>query len=272
MSKSSKSDLLEITNKTLRYSGQIFQISNLTNVGKYKLKKKRSFITSILLLPSIAGAIGCVILGIRLLEGGRSDDAAFISFVIAGVLFIIFLLMRKKKNIYALGIETNSGSTELFSSKNEEFIDDLVLTIARVMEDQNQEASYTVNIKSAKIQNNSIGEAIMGDKFGNISNSAFINKSDNSTLISKSNLDNALNQVTYDYGKKSEKALKIIADHISKSNNKEAIDLFNSFNAEISKGNENKAVLRVLWDGFVKVLPDVAQVASAVKIITKMLI
>jgi hypothetical protein len=103
----------------------------------------------------------------------------------------------------------------------------------------------------------------MGDKFENISHS---------TIINRSHLTNALNQVTADYGKEAEKAIKLVADHIAEYDSKEATDLFNSFNEEIAKGNANKTVLRALWDGIVKVLPDAAQVASAVTTISKMLV
>jgi hypothetical protein len=53
-----------------------------------------------------------------------------------------------------------------------------------------------------------------------------------------------------------------VAEEIEKSGNKEAAEMFDSFNEELQKPEPKKSVLRTLWTGMVEVMPTLAQLAG----------
>jgi ABC-type bacteriocin/lantibiotic exporter with double-glycine peptidase domain len=142
MSKRGKFDTLLITDKTLRYGDCVYQISNLTHVGKYRVEGKTEWF-----IPLILTAVITVpLIGIMGTLGGPLAEIITIIVVITVVWPFLFGLLGKllTRDEYALALETNSGSVKLFSSEDENFITDLVSIIAKIMDSQILQANYTV--------------------------------------------------------------------------------------------------------------------------------
>ena len=107
-----------------------------------------------------------------------------------------------------------------------------------------------------------VGEQIMGDKFENISDS---------TIVNRSALNNALNNIPKEYDDEFKSALKEIADYIDESGDKESAALLDGFSKELGAQQPNSSVLSALWSGLVKVLPDVSKVSSSIASIGKVI-
>jgi predicted P-loop ATPase len=101
----------------------------------------------------------------------------------------------------------------------------------------------------------------MGDKFENISNS---------TIVNRSLLSNALNNISEQYGDEVKNALEELSQYIENSRNTKSAELLNGFNQELNNKEKNKTVLKTLWDGLVNSLPDAAKVTTAIATISKL--
>lgn len=92
-----------------------------------------------------------------------------------------------------------------------------------------------------------------GDIFQNINNS---------TIVSKSSLENAFNTLKPD--NETREALVKIAEFISNSENHAAGALYNTFTEELTKTPQDKSRLKSIWNGIEAVLPAVTSVAGVV--------
>ena len=95
----------------------------------------------------------------------------------------------------------------------------------------------------------------MGDMFKNIQNA---------TIINKSMVENSFNKIKEGYGEDVANALLQIAEFIEKSRNKEAGELFDSFNEELNKPEPKKPVLKSIWEGIEKALPAITALSEAI--------
>jgi hypothetical protein len=86
----------------------------------------------------------------------------------------------------------------------------------------------------------------------------------NATIINKSVVENSFNKIKEGYGEDVAKALLQIARFIEKSKNKEAGELFDSFNEEINKQEPKKPMLKLIWEGIEKALPTITTLSEAV--------
>jgi tetratricopeptide (TPR) repeat protein len=98
-------------------------------------------------------------------------------------------------------------------------------------------------------------EVIMGNKFENIHNS---------TIINGSVVVDSFNKIKEGYGEDVANALMQIAEFIEESGNKEAGELFDSFNKEIKEQEPKKSVLKSLWGGIEKTLPAITALSTAI--------
>jgi hypothetical protein len=98
-----------------------------------------------------------------------------------------------------------------------------------------------------------------GDMFENITDS---------TISSKSIVQNSFNKVVMKYGEETKNALDEVSKFIGESKDPAAIALFNNFCQELNKPQCEKSTLKGIWDGIVKVLPSIANKSSAVTKIT----
>ena len=100
-----------------------------------------------------------------------------------------------------------------------------------------------------------------GDVFENITSS---------TIVNKSTVERSFNKVKEEFDPAVANALKVIAEEIEKSGNKEAAENFDSFNEELQKPEPKKSVLRALWGGITAALPSILQMTDLVTNISKL--
>ncbi len=138
---------LNITNKVISYGGQTWPLRNITRVGKYEITNPNPY-SIMSMLKTVLG----VLLGVFLAVAGYS--IGYIIFLAAGI-YLYYKYYKNRQNIpfYGLRIETSSGSAELFTSPNENFIDKLVTTISDVIH-ADEKMDLTVNIDQRTIYDN----------------------------------------------------------------------------------------------------------------------
>lgn len=92
------------------------------------------------------------------------------------------------------------------------------------------------------------------------------------TVINRSLVEKSFNKVRDQFDENAASALRLIAQEIEKSGNKEAGELFDSFNEELQKPEPKRSLLRTLWNGMVEALPAIGQLAGVVAQISKLFI
>jgi hypothetical protein len=117
----------------------------------------------------------------------------------------------------------------------------------------NRYASYG----GAYIENYIREVTVMGDSI-NVSGSGNV-------VINRSTVENAFNRVKREHDAETAQALKIIAEKINQSSNKEAAENFESFAAELAKPEPKKSILKSLWQGTLAALPTLLQIPDAVE-------
>lgn len=142
---------LAITNHTITLGSTIYQIRNITSVGKYRLKP-----TYLFKLPFITICGLLLWLGFEWIKT-NPDVTAYKWFTgIVIVLFASGILERvTKTNKYGLSLETNSGGARLISSQDQALIDSIISSIIEVMNNRDVPVNYTFNIPGGDIINQS---------------------------------------------------------------------------------------------------------------------
>lgn len=141
------SNNLLVTNRTITLNNRVYQIRNITSVGKYILK------------PSFSISMGFIIIGgfLGILCLGNSSEELLFLFWIGLILLAIsaigILERFIKKKRYVLSIETNNGSARLIASENEGKINEIIAGINEVMNNQDVPVNYTYNIADGDIIN-----------------------------------------------------------------------------------------------------------------------
>lgn len=251
MSSKDGKNSLSITDKTIKYGSQVYQLNNITQVGKYKANKKRWLMA---FFAVIVGVFGVVIATQR---GGEVVGLAVIFIAV-----ILLLLSVLRKRLYLLRLETSSGSTELFTSKDEAFIDKLITIISEVMESQIEGTNFIAYTDKSKIINNSNqkivrGDEVAGDKFDNLNlkNSQIVNRSPNATVT---------NTISEIYGKEVQNAFESLARHITEHNDTGSSVLLDKIQDEITEKNVDKSKVTALWNSLVRILPEASKVATSI--------
>ena len=103
----------------------------------------------------------------------------------------------------------------------------------------------------------------MGDIFSNITGS---------TIVNRASVEESFNKIENSYDRETANALLQAAEEIARANNREASELFASFNEELQKANPRKVVLKRLWNGILSILPSLAQLADVGVRISKLFI
>lgn len=103
---------------------------------------------------------------------------------------------------------------------------------------------------------------VMGDYFNNISNA---------TIVNKSVVQNAFNKVKETIDEQTAAALAQIAEHVEKSGNKDAGEVFNAFSEELQKSEPKKSLLKSFWTGLITVLPTVSTLAGVAEKVIKII-
>ncbi|NJM74484.1 MAG: hypothetical protein HC852_00500 [Acaryochloridaceae cyanobacterium RU_4_10] len=140
---------LAITNNTITLGSTIYQIRNITSVGKYRLKP-----TYLFKIPFI---IFCGFLGWLGFEWIKTNPDVSAYKWFTGIVIILsasgILERMTKTNKYGLAIETNSGGARLISSQDQGLIDSIINKIIEVMNNRDVPVNYTFNIPGGDIIN-----------------------------------------------------------------------------------------------------------------------
>jgi len=166
----------KITNQVISYSGQVWQLRNITRVGKYKVNNPKPHKILDFLKP-----IGGFFFGIVLIM--NEAPIGFLVVLLALGYFAFQVYQNKKhKPEFALKIEASSGTAEIFTTHDEEFVDQLVNLISRVMRSEEQK-EFQVSIDNRTIIDNSL-----------VDNRKSYNDIKDSTIIDDSNVkDSTIN-------------------------------------------------------------------------------
>lgn len=167
---------LTITNKTMTWGGTVWQLNNITRLFKFiepkenelpnnpeKIKEMTKFLTY---------AIGVFVIGWIFSWTGLKAISVIIG---AGLGYYIYKMKEennatpKTYNKYYLKIETAAGSTDVFHSLDELFIDRLISKINDVMQHKDDTTNLTVNIDNSTVIDNISGSTVVTGS--NISNS-----------------------------------------------------------------------------------------------------
>jgi hypothetical protein len=148
------SAVMTVTNRTISYGGQTWQVPNLTRIFKEVSVPEKPY-----KWKSIAGMVVVAIIGLFVL-GEREIWGLWL--LLGSIAFIIYAKYENSKVIpsYWLSLETASGSTEAFFSYDEQFIDQLIARITEIMDHSDIPANLAVNIDNRtvydKIDNSTI--------------------------------------------------------------------------------------------------------------------
>lgn len=119
---------------------------------------------------------------------------------------------------------------------------------------QSAGGAVTVNTGSSyQSDTTSFGDLSMGDKFENITNS---------TIVNRSSLTNALNLLDARGDDGGVAALTELERCVSESGDATAAEYLDGFNEELARTMARPAILRAMWEGIVRALPQVASVAT----------
>ena len=146
---------LNVTNNTITLDNKVYQVRNITSVGKYRMKPNYFFKNDFFRLSFIF--VGVILIAVIFslvgLEWMKSEPDKFFTFslIIVTASGIIERFIKAKR--YGITIETSAGSTKLLTSKNEGLIDEIINTIAKIMNNQDKSANYTFNVSDGDIIN-----------------------------------------------------------------------------------------------------------------------
>lgn len=135
--------LLTLTPNTIQLGdkSEIFQLKNVTRVGKYKVLENKFSLALIVILG--LGGLGCLVSGV-----GGIMVVGLILLAIAG----FGVWNRMKPGTFAFGFESNSGTTRYLHTKDEKFIDDIIEIVLRYIESE-QNAAVQINIDNHSVTN-----------------------------------------------------------------------------------------------------------------------
>jgi hypothetical protein len=100
-----------------------------------------------------------------------------------------------------------------------------------------------------------------GDNFSNISNS---------TIISRSAIEGAVNTLTQSGNVDQANAMKQLGEMVKESGNEEAGELYEALAQEVQKPEPKKSLMQRYWDGIKTILPLVANAAAITGVIDKL--
>lgn len=138
-----KPSFLTLTPRTIQlgHGSEIFQLKNLTRIGKYKVLEKQ--------FPLFAIAVlGIVGLGLITVSGTVPTLLGLLVLAAAG--YGIWSRMRPKT--YAFGFETNSGTVRYLYAKDDAFIGQIVSKVTQYIETE-QSSGVVINVEDRSIKN-----------------------------------------------------------------------------------------------------------------------
>ena len=143
---------LNVTNNTITLDNKVYQVRNITSVGKYRMKPNYFFKNDFFRLSFIFVGVILSLVGIEWMKSGHPDAQVI---TISVIFLTVWAIIERfdKATRYGLTIETSAGSIKLLTSKNEGLIDEIINTIAKIMNNQDKGANYTFNVSDGDIIN-----------------------------------------------------------------------------------------------------------------------
>ena len=142
---------LNITNNTITLDSKVYQIRNVTSVGKYRIKPSDIFKLNFIIICGVLGWFGIALINSNPDMSAPKWFAGIVIFLAASGIIERFTKAPK----YGLSIETNAGSTKLLISKDEKLIDEIIYTITQIMNNLDKAVNYSFNIADGDIINQS---------------------------------------------------------------------------------------------------------------------
>ena len=244
---------LNITDRTITYNHQIINNANISSLDlKETVPRKNSLFSNFLMVITI----GILLMGFSLFSLNRispDEIAQYLSYAMfaIGALFSYFYWIRNKaekrirdkKIKYILYILTNSGSLELFSNSDYDFINSIRLKI--------QEA-LNANLGTMNVTYNLDNKTVINSPQGNV----VINNVQNYTGLS-----DVHKEYITDYF---EPALEQLETNIKASANEELKRNFEMLKSELNTKTPRKAILQTAFESL-KGLANVSELSEAIE-------
>lgn len=271
----SENNYLTITENTIKYGDNVYQLKNITHVGKYTVNRRR--VRNIIAALILAG-IGFFLLSM----GVRGDFIQILilgSWGVAAVLLLWGIFSFKK---YALVVETSSGRTEIFTASKERFVDEIISQISEVMENPQKGTNITYNMEKMEITDESThkyveGDEVSGDKFDHVKDSSIVNHSSNvvnqgSHSINQSPDAQINHSIVSNYSEEVAEAIADLEKHISNCNEPGSSLLMNKLKEQMSQPKPDNSKASAIWNSLVRILPDASSVAVSIATIASIFI
>jgi hypothetical protein len=138
-----KPSFLTLTPRTIQlgHGSEIYQLKNITRIGKYKVLEKQFPIIGIALL-ALVGLAAVIVSG--------TGPTIFGLLLLLGAGYGIWSRMQPRT--YAFGIEANSGTIRYLYAKDHAFIEEIVKTVTQYIE-TDQSTGMIINIEDRSINN-----------------------------------------------------------------------------------------------------------------------
>lgn len=136
---------LTLTSSTIRlgYGSEVFQLSNITRIGKYKVKSQNAiFILLFILSLGIAGLLFTL--------AAFFGSSPFVAGLIISGIAILLYFQIAKPGMFAFGFECTSGASRYIYTTDEKFIDEVLLTTAAFIENS-QKDNMVINFNNKSI-------------------------------------------------------------------------------------------------------------------------
>ncbi|GGA37618.1 DUF6232 family protein [Okeania sp. KiyG1] len=148
-----KMSILNVTNNTITLNNEIYQVRNITAVGKYRIKPNYFFKLNFIIICVILSLIG-----IELMKSNPDVKWFTFSVIFLAACGIIERFTKSKR--YGIAIETNAGMSKLLISKDKSLINRILNTIAEIMNNQDKPANYTFKVSNEDVVNQNSSFAI----------------------------------------------------------------------------------------------------------------
>ena len=144
-------EVLRVSDSTLQFRGTFYQLSNITQYSKWET------------VPRRGGAImwGCVCVLLVMLFAANNLPGGAMAALCGACLG--FARAARMKPTFGLSLETNAGSSRLFTTKDEKLVDDIIATIERGVQKRLGQKGETFQIEALTVVG---GDNIVGNSGG----------------------------------------------------------------------------------------------------------
>lgn len=143
----------------LGHGSEVFQLCNITRIGKYRHKSKNGFLLVIAILAGL-GALGAFQVAVSSFRSNGAAGVGVFLLIISALMFWMFT----RPGLFAFGFECSSGAARYVFTPDEKFIDDIVKVVSSYMEDK-KSIGVQINIHNRTITQSQINAPVgIGDE------------------------------------------------------------------------------------------------------------